>query len=442
MIAGGVSESIAHFIGYIHLVDDFVRSRPQYENGPNPQRPLPWAPPPVHEPPPARPLDELPSQPIRLDYKPGDFELIGVGRHHVPAPPISAFPAAMHPPPLIDLLPPVPGGGGGARGIGMGIAEPLPPVPDQESMVLTQLNMLHSNNTFLMVPGTDVIALHSQKGLVDLNGMIETAQSETPNWLPQSNSHADLVNTVTAYDADRASHPDVVPVATPNGVYVDSVLQPAGATLDQPLPTLEAPAPETSHNGLYNPGLEANTGGNIAVNSASILDDHTQHTGLVVFGDVHTTDAIVQLNILFSHAQIDVGGATLAQDISTDGNTTYNGASFAQHDTASPVVEHFSLGTKIQVDQINGNFYDVKGLEQTNYLSNNDVVVHATMNSYYQVDSGNNTQVNDLPLSELNQNYDLIVVNGSFHNANVILQQNVLYNDDIAKVFTARSDTA
>ncbi len=46
-----------------------------------------------------------------------------------------------------------------------------------------------------------------------------------------------------------------------------------------------------------------------------------------------------------------------------------------------------------------------------------------------------------LSLDQLADSYDLIVVQGSWHNSNIILQQNVLLNDDIVKMYTARGDT-
>jgi hypothetical protein len=68
--------------------------------------------------------------------------------------------------------------------------------------------------------------------------------------------------------------------------------------------------------------------------------------------------------------------------------------------------------------------------------------VQEANSAFSEVQSGQNTQVNELPFSELAQSYDLIVVQGSFHNANIILQQNVFLNDDAVRMLSNRGDTA
>jgi hypothetical protein len=193
---------------------------------------------------------------------------------------------------------------------------------------------------------------------------------------------------------------------------------------------------------MTNPGLDAQTGGNVSVNAATILDDHTQSTGLVVMGNAFTTNAILQTNILYSQSQVDVAGATQSRHIVTGGNKADNLASFGQHDVNTSNLVHFSPTANVRVDEINGNFYDVKGTMQTNYLSNNDVVVQGTTHTYNEVDTGNNNQINYLPLSELNNYYDLIVVQGSYHTSNVISQKNLLLNHDTVMMYSSRGDTA
>ena len=117
-----------------------------------------------------------------------------------------------------------------------------------------------------------------------------------------------------------------------------------------------------------------------------------------------------------------------------------NAASFTTHDlgTTSTAVAHFAPTASVQIDRIDGDFYDIKALQQINDLSDNDTIVQATWSSYYAVDSGHNSQINLLSLDRACRYYDLIVVQGSWHNSNMILQQNVLLNDDIVKMYTAR----
>lgn len=435
---GGVTEIIAHFAGYLWMPEDFARFRLDYNGGIAPHD-KPWTPDPVREPTHAAPLDELPSQPFRLALPPAPFALINVHLH-----PLHPLHAAPHGPPPMHILPTLvqaPPVDASFFGVGEDMASP-DVRPDQELIVVNQVNVLHNDGVVLMAQGTDVTLLHGTHAAADFAALIQEAQAPVPAWMPNLNSSQAAIDAVNAHDAGLANGSLAASATLHAGITADGVMQPAGTVFDPPFPTTPAVDGDSSHNGMLTPALVAETGNNISANVASIIDDHTQHTGLVVFGDAYTTNAIVQVNVLSSTANIEVGGPSAALDIVTDGNTAGNVASFAVHATNVGTVDHFSPTAQIDVDRINGNFYDVKSFEQLNYVSNNDTVVQGTMSTYYEVDSGNDTQINDLPLSELAQNYDLIIVHGSFHSSNFILQQNVLMNDDIVKMFTARGDTA
>jgi hypothetical protein len=443
---GGLTENIiAHFAGYLKFTDDFVRARPTYDDGPHQAHAKPSVADLTTVDTPDRTLDDLPTQPYRLPYSPGAFSLIGAFPPH---PPTHALPKFETPPWQApeELPPPVlsaPGGGGGGGEIIM-ITTAEAPTHDQLLFSATQINLMQNNDVDLMIPGTRVTSLHTTDDPALLSHMISTAQALAPvDLAPQGSGTPLLVHTVAAHDAREAASPDPAHVATlQQGITDNGVLQPAGVAFNPTAPTVVDVTVDTSHNGMTNPGLDAQTGGNVSVNAASILDDNTQRTGLVVMGDAYTTNAIIQTNELYSHAQIEVGGATVSREIVTGGNVTDNLASFNQHDLSIGAVNHFSPTANVQVDEINGNFYDVKGIVQTNYLSDNDVVVQGTTSSFNEVDTGNNNQINYLPLSELNANYDVIIVEGSFHRSNVISQTNILLNDDIAMMFSGRSDTA
>ena len=193
---------------------------------------------------------------------------------------------------------------------------------------------------------------------------------------------------------------------------------------------------------MLDPGLNAQTGGNVSVNQASIVDDNTERTGLVVEGNAYNVDAILQVNALSNHWSIDVGGKSTTLDISTGGDSTNNDATFTQHSVSSNVTAQFSPSSNVHVTTINGDFLDIKGIFQTNYLSNNDVVVQGATSTYNEVDLGQNGQFNALPLNEFNGHYDLIIVEGDYHTWNVVEQTNVLLNNNAAVMDTSRGDTA
>jgi hypothetical protein len=456
---GGVTETlIAHFAGYLTFSDDFVRGRQIFDEGPHPVHIQPYSPELLRLPEIDRYLSEIPTGPHRLPYTPVKYGPIDVKPLHPSAQhvdiQIPSAPQTDGPP----LQQPILGGGGGGGGMTMTVSVAnSTPTPDQELITSEQINFLENNNLNLMGPGAAVTALHSavQDAHV-LFDLTANAASHIPEWLnPAGGDTSSLIDMVNSQDASESavSHP-VLDTSLQQGIFENGVLQPAGAVFNPVAPTVVDVTVDSSNpmmptapgnvynNGLLDPGLDARTGGNVSVNAASILDDHTQRTGLVVDGDAYTTNAIVQINELYSQSQIEVGGATATLNLLTNGNTADNVASFAHHDVSSSGLVTVSVGDNVKVDLVDGNFYDVKGISQTNYLSNNDVVVQGTTSSFNEVDTGNNNQINYLPLTELNANYDLVIVEGSFHAWNVVAQTNVLMNNDIAMMYTARGDTA
>ena len=440
---GGVSESILHFAGYLHIDADYARHHPVYDGG-GAHRTSDWVTDRAPHGSQQADTDEMPSQPFRLNLSPAPSSLIPFQAHPFHA--LHGTPNNPHTP-IHTLVPvptlPVPGAGGGLIIFGEAQSIDRMPTPDQALVSATQVNFLNNNDTVLMVNGTNVTALHNPEVVAHFQQLWSDAQNEVPSWLPQNADTAQALSAVVAHDAALHSGDKDVDAGTLHqGVTVDGVLQPEGTALVVPDPTM-ASLTFGSHNGMLNPGTDAQTGGNLSLNYAAIVDAHHMTTSLAVFGDAYTVNAIVQTNVLASNAQIEVGGPTAALDIVTDGNVATNGASFATHDLSmsSTAVAHFSPTANVHVDRIDGDFYDIKALQQINYLSDNDTIVQASWSTYYAVDSGHNSQINLLSLDQLADSYDLVVVQGSLHNSNIIYQQNVLLNDDIVKMFTARADT-
>ena len=446
MVPGGTTESISHFIGYLHLLEDVARSHPVFTGAPGPSRTHEGSDDPHRNLRPDLSIDDLASHPVSLPYQPGDVSLIHVGQHRLLPPPKIGLPH-----PHLGQVPPVDADphdpGLPAPSLDLTITEVLAgpqdtftpaPVTGQILAEIAQANVLHNDGIVTTVSPTPAfVALavgHEAEAAQHLPDLIGRAEASTPDWLvPQGDQS--LIQAVARHDADPTSHtgPTVQP-----GIYADGALQPGG-TFDPTLPT-QATLPTVSHNGLTNPGTEAHTGGNTAMNIASILDDHTEHTGFVVHGNSYTTDAIIQTNVLHSLADIALGGQAGTFDVETGGNTAHNLASFAQHDLSASFVSSTLPWAHMQLDTIQGDFYDVKAFSQLNYISNNDVVMQSTSSSYSEVSTGGNLQVSDLSFSELAQHYDLIIVGGSYHNTNAIIQQNVFLNDDIVHMLSGRDD--
>ncbi|NEU13474.1 hypothetical protein G3T14_15230 [Methylobacterium sp. BTF04] len=444
MQAGGVSDIIAHFAGHLHIPADEIRLREALEDPARLPRIQPWMPGPSPEANPDRPLDELPSQPYRAPSPSADDTFPHFGK--LPHPDIPAPAPHLPQQPQAPLPPPLPTYGGGGGGAGHAAHDfSIEVSPDQGLVQVLQLNELHDDDVLLMVPGTHPEALHTIDAASTLDAMMRLAAGGTPADLAlYGRSTQNAVDLVDAHAASIRASPDA---ASPDsgtlglGTYVDGLHQADGTKVDFTVPTLQAPD-EASHDGLVDQGLAARTGGNLSINIATIFDDHTEHGALLVQGNAYSTDLISQTNVLVSQSVIEAAGDALTRSIVTDGNTTHNAASIAEHPTGTAIVQHLSLGTHVAVDRIDGDFYDVRMLTQANLLSDHDVTVQASFGAYYVVGTGDNTQINELPVSALNGRYDLIVVQGDHHTANLIFQTNVLLNDTVVDAYTARSDTA
>jgi hypothetical protein len=451
---GGVTETlIAHFAGYIHIPEDFVRHRIVYDEGPLAPRPQPYVPellPPQGPPP---PVDIPDSQPYQGLYTP-NVDPLRHTRLHEPPPHHAAIHLSTPPTAESPSTPPQEtptDGGGGASAESVSSYIYILPMPNQELLAVAQYNVMENNNVVQALnDGPNPYdgpspSNHSATDATILAHMVDNAEGYLPSDLvPGTTDTTTIEDGVVTHDAALAANPSSASEVAP-GIYDNGVLQPASATFNPNVPDLTNllnPPTETSHNGMTNPGLDVQAGGNLAVNLASILDDDTSRSGLVVMDNAYSTNAIYQVNELASYSRIQVDGAAAALDIVTGGDSADNLASLANHPLSSPSLVSFSPSANVHVDEVNGNFYDINGIQQTNYLSNNNVVVQAATSVFSEVDTGNNAQVNELPLSLLNGSYDLVIVQGSFYSANVVAQTNVLMNDDTVVMGTSAGDTA
>ncbi len=449
---GGVTETlIAHFAGYLHIPEDFVRHRIAYDEGPFAPRPQPYVPDPLPPEGPPPPVDIPDSQPYQGLYTPNADPMHHTGRHaappphhdpiHISTPPIADAPST---PPQMPLS----GGAGAEASVSYSY---VVPTPNQELLSVAQYNTMENNNVVQALnDGPNPYdgpspSNHSATDATILAHLVDNAEGYLPSDLvPGTTDTSTIADGVVTHDDGLAASPSSASEVAP-GLYDNGVLQPASATFNPTVPDLTnlfTTPPEASHNGMTNPGLDVQAGNNLAVNLASILDDALSRSGFVVMGNAYSTNAIYQVNELASYSHVQVDGAAAALDMVTGANTADNLASFANLPLSSPSLMSFSPSANVHVDEVNANFYDINGIQQTNYLSNNNVVVQAATSTFSEVDTGNNAQVNALPLNLLNANYDLVIVQGSFYSANVVAQTNVLTNDDTVMMGTSAGDTA
>ncbi len=84
----------------------------------------------------------------------------------------------------------------------------------------------------------------------------------------------------------------------------------------------------------------------------------------------------------------------------------------------------------MNIDYVDGDVMDVKSLTQRNYFDDGDVIVQTRYDSYSEVHTGDNTQANVARFADWGKHYDVIIVVGDYHSANIISQTNVVLDND------------
>jgi hypothetical protein len=339
-------------------------------------------------------------------------------------------------------MPPLPADGGGWSD------EPVPVTyhggADQDLIYVPQVNWLINNNDVNAPSG--VVAQNDDSAAKTLSFMLHEASDASfgsaleldgvdttslQNWVNARDSQA---SGVYGHDA-----PGAQPGATVNGVFQSTadadIHQPTNDVINNLVTALNQgfagpPAPPPG-DGATEPVHQVSVGSNILVNDAQLANLDGLSTGLAVLGNYYQTSAIVQTNVFNEQEHIHVGsigGGTA--NVSILPNTMQNIADF---DNVSPTLTSASgttaSGLNWTVDVLNGSLLDVHSLIQTNYLSNNDVVYQTSSTGVSQIITGGNDLVNS-SVATLTANYDLIIVEGSYHQDDLIYQTNVVLDSN------------
>lgn len=459
MNAAGFTETIWHFLGYLHIADALARASEVYDGAPAPGRPDD----------PATVLRDVPARP--------DFD--DPVSHPVPPPALpTSEPGHLIPIPR-GALPGMPGPVGNASPPSKPSAPQPQTVSDptesvlinhqrhifvsyedggHESLVaIKQVNMMDDQDTLIDLGVRDADGNPIVPPVIETSHVISTmlvrALDETPDTLPR-NAAADATSLISAVEtrdaAWRASGeaPDEGSAATPpSGRIVD------GVASNAPLPVI-APQEITPWRGaaeaaskemesrIEGPapaqgvGTVVETGHNVQANAALIVDANEASGSLIVGGDYFFSRAIVQVNILTDSDRVDIARTDAAMPfVRADGNQLHNVAEFVTHEITN---EHRgAVGTPLwQVDIFRGDFYDVKSIVQFNGLTDNDRTVQATAGTYFDAQTGGNQQTNLAKVYGLDS-YDIIIIGGSYHRADWIFQYNVMLDSDVAKLLSA-----
>ncbi|RDJ22205.1 hypothetical protein DWF00_23420 [Bosea caraganae] len=468
MNSGGITEAIWHFAGYLHIAEEVARSATLYSG--DPQAPLPVDDPALRREPERAPsFDEMPSQPVLI-------------RDPAPFDPHSAIPKVVMPPPipvgtkLYLYAPPLkpqelPAEPDLDRGPSLRSGERVIHVEYQpggtENLIdIRQVN--HASDRDLVtsdaVIGPDGMPVIQPELHLEAvrDAMIARAVDAVPDNLPAA-SGADTETLIDVFTARGASWAET---GSPNPDGSPTQSAPVGRIVDGEAGAAEPPAPSVLQIAPWRPdeaapadvvekqitraeptggvATLAETGLNVQINAAAIVDANEATGSLMVGGNHYFSRGIVQVNVLTDNDHVDIAVAgALRPLVVTGGNEVHNIAEFVTHVMSASV--HGAAATPLwSVDVMPGDFYDVRSLFQINDLDDSDRIVQAESGTYVDLSTGGNQQIN---LAEIRgiDSYDIIIVRGDYYRADWIYQYNIVLDSDHARLFAtggAEDDTA
>jgi hypothetical protein len=436
MVPGGVTETIWHFAGYFHHIEEVMKDRFVYEQGGVHMRPDDY----VlqlkdflskHD------LDEFDTD--RIPFVPPEFSsaqfkpfLIGTPRRlpEFEETDTDSDPArALAPRKSASIL-------DGPVG-GMGIGTPDISVTYQSGgeqllLQIDQLNSMIDDDQLGFSSGSSVETLNQFDVDAALERLTAAAEDVVPEDLALSQpGTSTLAAFVVARDAAIAENGDTSPHSVEPGRYVNGVLtEPPPAETPEEVPT---PGPDLALKGQW--GM---LGGNEATNAALIADLKEGSNTMIVLGDYFKTNAIVQSNSYIDNDDVNISSLS-SGGVNGDGNTAENIGEFQQHAGVFP--QGLFAGFVWNVDVVEGDFYDINLIVQNNLLRDNDIAVQETNQTHYEAHVGENEQFNLTQVVDGTMNYDLIIIGGNYHGANWIFQNNIILDPDIVKA-AASGETA
>jgi hypothetical protein len=459
MNAGGFSEAIWHFAGYLHLDENIFTTELTYDGG--------YFEPKADDDPaaftnPARPsqFDESTSQRVGFQETATSDASQHIQRSSIPgfvAPQVHDVPQhqaepLLHPSDEPDLLNvqlirinhliAVQYQDGGTQTLLS--AHQINTMDDRDTIVT---DMVRSANGDIFIPPE----IHTAAALAS---MMAEARDATPQSMPadaSGNTQA-LIAAISSRDEYWATHGHVA------GEYASSDA-PAGRIVDGHASSDPLPEPTAAQITPWQPavapevheitetvmtagptqgvGTVAETGQNTQINEAGILDVDEASGSLMIGGNYYFSRGIVQVNVLVDNAHVDVTTNQSVPAIATEGNEVHNVAEFINHSITASY--HGATATPTwSVDVLQGNFYDVKSVVQFNGLDDSDRVVQATAGTYYEADTGHNQQINLAQVTNIDS-YDLIIVGGDYHRADWIYQYNVMLASSGVQLFASGS---
>jgi hypothetical protein len=428
MASASFVEIISHFAGYLQIFQDIARDRLDYDESIAPRPVIDYTTP--------RPNYDHPVTPDDMDTEasPAPAPIPEDPVHWARAHPVR--PLGDPQDPDLDFFPPshgpnirlpMPSGGASGGGVDHHIRVEYQPGGEQSQVEIHQHNTLYDDDSLNMLPTSELPLRLAADATATIERMADDANSHIPRewWIPQHGSEAtDFLTTRDANWAASGGMPDAHSVQP--GYYLNGVLQdPPPPPPDQTPPADRAPLPDTGHD----LGQWAVLGSNDSLNAALIVDLGESGRTMIVNGDYFATNAIFQTNTTIDRDHIDMSGGTATPALTGD-NEANNIADFVQHPGVYASIPATFAGPNWSVDVVDGNYYNVHTLVQTNYLIDNDIVAQSSSDTHYDLVSGYNQLGNLAEVFDGDIHYDLIVIEGAYHGMNVIFQNNLLLNND------------
>ncbi|MDX8436799.1 type I secretion protein [Mesorhizobium abyssinicae] len=185
-------------------------------------------------------------------------------------------------------------------------------------------------------------------------------------------------------------------------------------------------------NGLLNPCVELDTGGNTLINSAVLTNNWTTTSVVAAVGDSYEINAIIQIN---AYCDSDAAGPSLnGWTLDNAADACFNIAAFKHIDPsagneAPTPADGFPAAWV--VTQVTGDLIIMSWLQQYSFMMDNDTSILSSSGVRTMVSTGDNTAINDMSISELGHYYDLIIIGGNIYDANIIHQLNLLIDNDL-----------
>ncbi|NGP18399.1 hypothetical protein [Devosia aurantiaca] len=226
------------------------------------------------------------------------------------------------------------------------------------------------------------------------------------------------------------------------GIYVDGALTTTAPSLFDLLPhqlqeAVTEPEPSTGPVLTIDPNdvtMTVESGANMVVNEAIIVNAGLSATFMAVVGDYHSINVIIQTNVYSDNDMIDTrlpGSAANSADVTN----ALNVAVFASElrDNAAVMAEKHpgTMPLHWQVSVVEGDLVFLDWITQYSFTTDSDTHVLTAIGTTTTITSGENLGLNSVSFENLGHYYDLIIVGGSLYDGNFIIQTNVLYDNDM-----------